>query len=175
MAGGAATDLGDHAWSSIIPHIQQHELTSSLKQIRSYIDNNNSAVLQAEADKSSSPVVPQQMTSDQSWLSDLQVWAIGSRDIAVYFDVENKVATESTVTLNWDIEGWLATPKDKSIGEFPSSKTFKVVSSGDEITRARDSMIKLYGPDRLRWSSRLLEAKPIEEMWQKFMPVEPVS
>ena len=52
MAGGAATGLADHAWSSIIPLIQPHKLTDSLRKIGAYIDNDNSAVLQAEAHKS---------------------------------------------------------------------------------------------------------------------------
>ena len=52
MAGDAATGLADHAWSLIIPHIQQHELTDSLGKIGPYICRNNSAVLQTEAHKS---------------------------------------------------------------------------------------------------------------------------
>ena len=71
---------------------------------------------------------------------------------------------------NWDlcvVEDWLSGSSDHKLEEYRPAKKFVVVSDDDGIYIARDAMIRLYGSDRLRWVSRLLEAKPLEEMWMK--------
>ena len=106
------------------------------------------------------------------WLPDLQAWVAVTRDIGHQLDITNDSETEQPeksvrITQRWNIEDWLLAPKTNRLTRYSPSKVFTVIDSNNAISRAKNSMIKQYGPDRLRWSSRLLEAIPLEEMWQK--------
>lgn len=104
---------------------------------------------------------------DQSWLLDVQAWVIATRNIDTLLDGMDKSTNESKIILNWNVEDWLSGSSNHKLEEYRPAKKFVVVSGDDGIYIARDAMIRLYGSDRLRWVSRLLEAKPLEEMWMK--------
>jgi hypothetical protein len=111
------------------------------------------------------------------WLPDLQAWVTVTRDIGHRLDIKSNSETEQLeksvrITQHWNIEDWLLAPKTTRLKRHSPPKAFTVIDSNNTISRAKNSMIKLYGPDRLRWPSRLLEAKPLEEMWQKTTAID---
>jgi hypothetical protein len=105
--------------------------------------------------------------SDADWLSDLRTWAKATRNILPTLGVGKNNIKNDIVKLNVDIEHWFLANGKEPIENFTATTEYKLVTDQEGVDRAVDSMIKLYGPDKLRWASRLLETKPLEEIWRK--------
>ena len=113
--------------------------------------------------------------TDADWLSDLKIWAEATRNILPTLDVEKRNTKDSTIRLNMDIDRWVSADGKEPIDNFISTVEYRLVADQEGIDRAVDAMIKLYGKDRLRWISRLLETKPLEEIWRKCVVLDQVA
>ena len=113
--------------------------------------------------------------TDADWLSDLKTWAEATRNILPTLDVEKRNTKDSTIRLNMDIDRWVSADGKEPIDNFISTVEYRLVADQEGIDRAVDAMIKLYGKDRLRWISRLLETKPLEEIWRKCVVLDQVA
>ena len=109
------------------------------------------------------------------WLPDLRMWAKATRNVLPILEERKCNTSEDIIRLNVDVERWISRDGEEPIENFTSKTGYKLVADHEAIDRAVDSMIRLYGPDRLRWASRLLETKPLEEMWKKCVVLNQVT
>lgn len=92
-------------------------------------------------------------------------WSLICRDIDELLDGSPNDTRE--VSLSYDMDDWYANKANKPLHSFKRKVKHSVTADLAGIQKAVDSMRRLYGARKQRWASRLLEAKPIEEMWFK--------
>lgn len=96
-------------------------------------------------------------------LREASKWSLVLRDIVEVLD-GSSIDTRQ-LTLHYDLDDWYANRARKSLRSLRGEVNYSVTADLVGIQKAVDSMKRLYGERRQRWASRLLEAKPVEEMW----------
>ncbi|MDA1089649.1 MAG: radical SAM protein [Proteobacteria bacterium] len=115
--------------------------------------------------------ITQAMGGAAPWFDSLSTWGHAVRDIRPMLELQDQSFKPITIELDYDIEAWHNDHGKRSLDEFQNSIRYELIADQLGIERAVNSMINLYGPDPLRWLSRLLDAKPAQEIWRRCNPV----
>ncbi len=118
--------------------------------------------------------IAKDMGGPAPWLGSLSAWGHAVRDIRPMLELQDQSFKPITIELDYDIEAWHNDNGKRPIEEFRNSTRYELTADQPGIERAVHSMINLYGPDPLRWLSRLLEAKPPQEIWRRCHRARPV-
>lgn len=107
-----------------------------------------------------------------AWLGAVSTWSRAVRDIFPMLELQLHSFEPVTFELEYDIEAWYGGGGNRPISDFSRSVRYEATADRQGIERAVAAMNRLYGMDMLRWSSRLLEAKPVCEMWRRCRSVD---
>lgn len=111
-----------------------------------------------------------EMGEPAPWMDAVLKWACTVRDIKPMLDLQENAFESITIDLNYDVPAWYNNSKNKTINNYKGLVRYELTTDQRGIESAVNTMKKLYGPDPLRWSSRLIEMKPMKEIWRKCQP-----
>lgn len=111
--------------------------------------------------------VIRELSNDADWLESMEDWIHAVRDIYPLLEMSPTAYDPIKINLDYDIESWYWDPENKPISDYRSSREIELFADADGIKNAVSAITRLYGPDPLRWLSRLVEAKPFQELWRK--------
>lgn len=111
--------------------------------------------------------VAQDMGGAAPWFDSLSTWGRAVRDIHPMLELQEQSFKPLTIELDYDIEAWYSDRGKRPMDQFRNSTRYQLTADQPGIERAVHSMINLYGPDPLRWLSRLLDTKPEQYIWRR--------
>ena len=110
--------------------------------------------------------VIREMRPGVNWLDSVEQWVHTSRDIMPLLMLEDDAFQPITLTIDYDIDSWLRAENRKAVEDYSSPPPMTVTADYTDIKQSVISMQRLYGDEPLRWASRLMEIKPLKEIWR---------
>ena len=99
----------------------------------------------------------------QQELNATQEWCLAVRDVTSLLQGELELPRQLNV--EYDFETWYNQKGIIPLASLKKNITYSLSPDIEGIRKAVKSMQRLYGPKMRQWASRLLEAKPIDELW----------
>jgi hypothetical protein len=101
------------------------------------------------------------------WLNSVEIWVQNVRDIYPLFVNKSNPYKPMILEMDYDIDGWLNNKGKESISNYKIPTKSSLVANQDDINSIVSAMTKMYGPNPMRWLSRVIEVKPLKDIWKK--------